>query len=66
MKSAAGLSGQKKLTNTGARKYVTQKLIDNKVPPTEVMQITGHKHVRSILKLFFVTVKRNGLNWTYL
>ena len=44
----AGLPPNKKLTNHSARKHLVQKLSDNNVPPTEIMQITGHKNVQSV------------------
>ena len=44
----AGLPPNKKLTNHSARKHLVQKLSDNNVPPTEIMQITGHKNVHSV------------------
>ena len=36
------------LTNTSARKHLVQKLVDNGVPNTHIMQITGHTNVQSI------------------
>lgn len=44
----AGLPTDKKLSNHSARKHLVQKLSDNNVPPTEIMQITGHKNVQSV------------------
>lgn len=44
----AGLPPDKKLSNHSARKHLVQKLSDNNVPPTEIMQITGHKNVQSV------------------
>ena len=44
----AGLPSNKKLSNHSARKHLVQKLSDNNVPPTEIMQITGHKNVQSV------------------
>ena len=38
----------KRLTNHSARKHLVQKLNDNKIPPTQTMQITGHRNVNSV------------------
>ena len=38
----------KRLTNHSARKHLVQKLDDNKIPPTQIMQITGHRNVNSV------------------
>ena len=34
----------KRLTNRSVRKYLVQKLNDNEIPPTQIMQITAHSH----------------------
>ena len=44
----SGLETDKKLVNHSTRKHLVQKLVDNDIPPTEIMQITGHKNVASI------------------
>jgi len=44
----AGLSSEKKLSIHSTRKYLVQKLSDSNVPPTETMQISGHKSLQSI------------------
>ena len=44
----SGLETDKKLINHSTRKHLVQKLVDNDIPPTEIMQITGHKNVASI------------------
>ena len=44
----AGLPPNKKLTNHSARKHMIQKLSDHNVPPTEIMQLSGHKKVESV------------------
>ena len=44
----AGLPPNKKLTNHSARKHMIQKLSDHNVPPTEIMQLSGHKKVESM------------------
>ena len=38
-----------KLTNHSARKGLLQKFVDKNVPPTDIIQISGHKNVQSIL-----------------
>ncbi|XP_062604368.1 zinc finger MYM-type protein 4-like [Saccostrea cucullata] len=48
MANAAGIGGDKKLTNHSARKHLVQKLSENNVPPNQIMQITGHKNIQSI------------------
>lgn len=48
MATKAGLSADKKLSNHSARKHLVQKLSDNNVPPTQIMQITGHKNIQSV------------------
>ena len=47
MATEGGLSNPR-LTNHSARKRLVQTLSNNNVPPTEIMQITGHKNVQSI------------------
>ncbi len=44
----SGLETDKKLVNHSTRKHLVQKLVDNDIPPTEIMQVTGHKNVASI------------------
>ena len=34
--------------NQSTRKHLVQKLVDNDVPPNEIIQITGHKNVNSL------------------
>ena len=38
----------KRLANHSARKHLVQKLNDNEIPPTQIMQITGHRNVNSV------------------
>jgi hypothetical protein len=40
--TAAGIIGNKKLTNHSTRKHLVQKLSENNVPADQIMQITGH------------------------
>ena len=42
------LETDKKLVNHSTRKYLVQKLVDNDIPPNEIIQITGHKNVNSL------------------
>ena len=46
MAEKAGLNAEN-LTNHSARKRMIQKLNDHAVPPTHIMQISGHKNVHS-------------------
>ena len=48
MASDAELQTDKKLVNHSTRKHLVQKLIDNEIPPNEIVQITGHKNVSSL------------------
>ena len=41
----SGLETDKKLVNHSTRKHLVQKLVDNDIPPNEIIQITGHKNV---------------------
>ena len=47
MAEKAGLNAEN-LTNHSARKRMIQKLNDHEVPPTHIMQISGHKNVHSL------------------
>ena len=47
MAEKAGLDA-KHLTNHSGRKRMIQKLNDEDVPPTHIMQISGHKNVQSL------------------
>ena len=47
MATKEGLDCQR-LTNHSARKRMVQKLSDNDVPPTHIMQLSGHKNIQSI------------------
>ena len=47
MAEKAGLNAEN-LTNHSARKRMIQKLNDQQVPPTHIMQISGHKNVQRI------------------
>ena len=47
MATKAGLDCQR-LTNHSAYKRMIQKLNDNDVPPTHIMQLSGHKNIQRI------------------
>ena len=47
MAKKAGLNADD-LTNHSTRKRMIQKLNDHEVPPTHIMQISGHKNVQSL------------------
>ena len=49
MQIAGSLNPAKRLTNHSARKHLVQKLRDSNVPPTDIMQISGHKSIQSVL-----------------
>jgi len=44
----SGLETDNKLVNHSTRKHLVQKLVDNDVPPNEIIQITGHSNVNSL------------------
>lgn len=49
MATAANLTGSgKRFTNHSARKTLVQKLSDENVPPTQIMQVTGHRNLQSV------------------
>ena len=48
MKESGKLDINKRLTNQSARKYILQKLRENNVEGTDIMQISGHDNVASI------------------
>lgn len=49
MATEAGLPVEKRLTNHSTRKHLVQKLREHNIPATEIMSVTGHKNVQSIL-----------------
>ena len=57
MATKAGLDCQR-LTNHIARKRMIQKLNDNDVPPTNIMQLSGHKNIQSINNYSQVSVQQ--------
>ena len=48
MLAASQVHSDKKLVNHSTRKHLVQKLVDNNIPPNEIVQITGHKNVNSL------------------
>lgn len=53
-----GLDPNKRLTNHSARKHLVQKLRDNNIPPTDIMQMTGHRNVQSVINYSSISDKR--------
>ena len=47
-----------RLTNHSARKYMIQTLNDNEIPPSHIMQISGHKNVQSITNYSHVNINQ--------
>ena len=45
---ASKANNNERLTNHSARKHMIQKLNDSEIPPTHIMQLSGHKIVQSI------------------
>ena len=45
---AAGIGVNKRITNHSARKTLVQTLQDHNVPPTQIVQVTGHKNLQSV------------------
>ena len=41
--AAAGIGENKRITNHSGRKTLTQTLLNHDVPPTQIIQVTGHK-----------------------
>ena len=49
MKTKAGQAGfERRLTNHSVRKRMMQKLNDNNVPQTHIMQLSGHRNLYSV------------------
>ena len=48
MAEKAGFDEKRRLTNHSARKTMERKLIDNNIPPTHIMQLSGHRNVQSV------------------
>ena len=59
MAEKAGLSNDKKLTNHSARKSMIQKLVSKDIPPTHIMQISGHKNIQSLNQYSSITEEQH-------
>ena len=46
--AAAGIGENKRITNHSGRKTLTQTLLNHDVPPTQIIQVTGHKNLQSV------------------
>ena len=46
--ASKGNLNNERLTNHSARKHMIQKLNDHEIPPTHIMQLSGHRNVQSI------------------
>ena len=44
----ANVGLDKRITNHSARKTLVQTLQDRNVPPTQIIQVTGHKNLQSV------------------
>lgn len=53
MASQAGLEGR--FTNHSGRKTMMQTLVQNNVPPTQIIQLSGHKNLKSVNNYSHVT-----------
>ena len=49
MASDGKLDSNKRLTNHSTRKHLVQKLRDSGIEPTDIMQISGHKNIQSVM-----------------
>ncbi|XP_053393690.1 uncharacterized protein LOC128555440 [Mercenaria mercenaria] len=49
MAADGGLDESKRLTNHSTRKHLVQKLRDSGIAPTDIMQISGHKNIQSVM-----------------
>ena len=58
MAQDSGLDSDKKLVNHSTRKHLVQKLVDNEIPPNEIIQITGHKNVNSLNNCSSLSAKK--------
>ena len=57
MASKANINNER-LTNHSARKHMIQKLNDSEIPPTHIMQLSGHKNVQSITNYSSLNLKQ--------
>ena len=62
MAEKAGL-GNSHLTNHSARKRMIYRLNDNDIPPSHIMQLSGHKNVQSINNYSHVSQQQQKIEW---
>ena len=48
MADKAGFDEKRRLTNHSARKTMAQRLNDNNISPTHIMQLSGHRNIQSV------------------
>ena len=61
MQTEGKLNPAKRLTNHSARKHLVQKLRDSDVAPTDIMQISGHKNIESVMTYSKMSDKQHTL-----
>ena len=61
MQTEGKLNPAKRLTNHSARKHLVQKLRDSDVAPTDIMQISGHKNIQSVMTYSKMSDKQHRL-----
>ena len=55
MANKAGLDEKRRFMNHSAMKMMVQKLNDSNVPPTHIMQLSGHRNMQSVNNYSFVS-----------
>ncbi len=58
MMVASDFHSDKKLVTHSTRKHLVQKLVDNNIPPNEMVQITGHNNINSLNNYSTISDKR--------
>ena len=58
MADKAGFDEKRRLTNHSARKTMVQKLNDNNIPPTHIVQLSGHRNVQSVNNYSTVSIEQ--------
>ena len=61
MQTEGKLNPVQRLTNHSARKHLVQKLRDSDVAPTDIMQISGHKNIQSVMTYSKLSDKQHRL-----
>ena len=56
----AGITSDRRLTNTSARKHLLTKLADHNIPDRQIVQISGHKNISSINHYAHMSRKRQS------